>query len=120
VKNDWLVFFLQVFEAFNDRGEVMSIDGAVITKSKFFKKDIGDEHVFSIALDFVSKFTGIWACHFFDDVSSSFADPVVGRVGLQGVKVFREGADIFVDRPFVVVEDDNTTLRSFGDVVEGL
>ena len=40
-------------------------------------------------------------------------------MGLEGVKVAGDGTDVFVDRPFVVVEDDDETFGGFRDVVEG-
>ena len=39
---------------------------------------------------------------------------------LQGIEVARDGADVPIDRPFVVIQDDDEFLGGLGDVVEGL
>ena len=41
-------------------------------------------------------------------------------MSLEGVEILGDGSDVFVDRPLVVIEDDDEALGCFGDVVEGL
>ena len=114
-----LVLILEVFEGLNKKRNVVSVDGAKIAHAEFLEENIWDEHVFGVALDLMSEFAHAGTSDLFDKVSGFFADAAEGAVGLQGVEVFCESADVFINGPFVVVEDDNAAVGSLGDVVEG-
>ena len=114
-----LVLILEVFEGLNKKRNVVSVDGAEIPHAEFLEENIWDEHVFGVALDLMSEFAHAGTSDFFDKVSGLFADAAEGAVGLQGVEVFCESANVFINGPFVVVEDDNAAVGGLGDVVEG-
>ena len=97
----------------------MSVDWAEVTHAEFFEKNVGNEHVLGIALDLMGEFAHAGARDFFDKVSGLFADAAEGAVGLQSVEVFCESADVFINGPFVVIENDNAAVGGLGDVVEG-
>ena len=46
--------------------------------------------------------------------------PTVNGVGDEFVEVFGKGSDVFGDRPFVVVQNENEFLGRAGDVVKSL
>ena len=39
---------------------------------------------------------------------------------LEGVEILGNRPDVFVDRPLIVVEDDDATVRCLGNVIESL
>src|SRR6185436_17609260 len=49
-----------------------------------------------------------------------FRKLIVGRVGDESVQVVGDGADVFGDAPFVIIEDADKTFGGLGDVVQGL
>jgi hypothetical protein len=55
-----------------------------------------------------------------DEFRGLFVQVRVGRVRGDFVEILRDGADVFCDRPFVVVEDDDEFFRRVGDVVQRL
>ena len=114
-----LVLILEVFEGLDEEGNVVSVDGTEVTHAEFFEENVGNEHVLGIAFDLMGKLSHAGARDFFDKVSGLFADAAEGAVGLQGVEVFCESADVFINGPFVVIEDDNAAVGGLGDVVEG-
>lgn len=120
VENDGFVALLQVLQALDERGKIVSIDGAVVTKAELLEENIRHEHVFGVALDLVNEFTGLGAGDLFDEAGRSFADAIVGGMSLEGVEILSESADVFVDRPFVIVEDDDAALGGGGDVIKSL
>ena len=46
--------------------------------------------------------------------------PVVARVGDNLIKIFRNGANIFIDTPFVVIEDADEFLGRVRNIVQRL
>ena len=93
--------------------------GPKYRSAEFLEENIWDEHVFGVALDLMSEFAHAGTSDFFDKVSGLFADAAEGAVGLQGVEVFCESPDVFVDGPFVVIENDDAPLGGLSDVIEG-
>ena len=46
--------------------------------------------------------------------------PVVARVGDDLIKIFRNGANVFIDTPFVVIEDADEFLGRVRNIVQRL
>ena len=105
MKDDRFVLALEVIEGSSEEIKVVSIDGAEVTKAKFFKQNVGEEEVFGGTFDFTGDFSHGFAAYFLYEVRCFVANCRVGGMSLKSVKVFGDRSDIFVDRPFVVVED---------------
>ena len=96
----------------------MAINRAEVAKTELFKKDVLKQQVFRPLLDLVGKDAHGLTRDLFDKIGGLPTNSGVGRVRLQGVEVAGDGPDVFVDRPFVVVEYDDELFRRFSDVVE--
>ena len=98
----------------------MAVDGAEVAKTELFKEDVREEEVFRTFLDLVSQLASCFPCELLDKFGCGIPHAGVGRMRLQRVEVAGDGSDILIDRPFVIVEDDDELLGSLRDVVEGL
>ena len=96
----------------------MPVDRSVVAEAEVFEEDGGEDEVFAALLYLAGEFTRGWSGDFFEEVRSFIVEPGIGRVGGDFIEVAGDGADVFVDRPFVVVEDDDEALRGAGHVVE--
>ena len=57
---------------------------------------------------------------FLDQVGQIIVQPVVAGIGDDLVQVLRDGANIFVDAPFIVIEDADEFLGGMGNIVQRL
>ena len=46
--------------------------------------------------------------------------PIVARIGDDLIKIFRNGANVFIDTPFVVIEDADEFLGRVRNIVQRL
>ena len=67
VENNWLILFLQIFKAFDERGKVVTVNRAVVAHAKFFEENVGQDHILGVTFDLLSKLTGAWTCHLFHE-----------------------------------------------------
>ena len=118
VKDDRLVEGLEMFEGADQQQQIVAINGPVVAQAEFLEEHVREEQVFRAFLDFVGEGAGGFACDFFDEIRSFRADGGKGVVGLEIGEVAGDRADVFIDRPFVVVEDDDEFAGGFRDVVE--
>ena len=96
----------------------MPIDRPVITQPEFFENHARHEQIFDPLLELVGQMHRPLTRDRFDKPARLFVQPCVHRVSGNGVKIGSDGADIFCDRPFIVVEHDDETLRLRFSVVQ--
>ena len=120
VKDDRLVERLEVFEGADQQRDVVAVDRAEVAEPEFLEKHIGKQQVFCAFLHAVGEAACGFAGDFFDKLRGLGAYRGVGVMGLQCVEISGDGADIFVDRPLVVVEHHDELAGCLGDVVERL
>ena len=118
VEDDRLVEGFEVLESADQQWQVMAIDGPVVAQAEFLEEHVREEQVFRAFLDFVGEGAGGLAGDFFDEIRSFRADGGEGVVSLEIGEVAGDRADVFIDRPFVVVEDDDEFAGGFRDIIE--
>ena len=120
VDEDGHVAMLREFEILLERVEIVAVNGAEVAETKLLEERRLDEEVLGLALPF-----GVNAVHFYpgrealEEGLDVVMELVVDRVGADAVQVTGNGADIFCDRPLIVVEDHDQAFRGGDDVVEG-
>ena len=120
VEEDGLVLALQKFEGAGEQRDVVAVDRAVVAQAEFLENHARDEQVLDAFLDLVREMERASARDRLDETPGLFVQMRVGRVGHDVIQVVRDRADVFRDRPFVVVEDDDEALGLRLDVVERL
>ena len=95
----------------------MAIDGTKVAESEFLKKNVGKNKVFCAFFDPMSNFSNCFSKDFFDEVRGGCADGGVGRMGLECVEITGDSADVFIDRPFIIVQNDDEFFGGFGNVI---
>ena len=123
VEDDGFVLGFEELERLDEEREIVAIDGAVVAEPEFLEDDGGEgwvreDEIFGAAFDASGHAADGFAGDFLDEGSCLLVEVGVGAVGRDGVEVLGDGADIFVDGPFVVVEDDDELFGGSGDVVE--
>jgi len=119
VKEDGAVLGLEELESLDEEREVVSVDGAVVGEAKLLKHDGGPEHAFRGLFSATDNFDCGFAADFFDDAFCGVVEAVVALVGDDAMEVASDSANVAIDGPLVVVEDDDEALGLLGDVVEG-
>ena len=119
VKDDGFVLGFEEFERADEEGDIMAIDGAVVAEAEVLEDHAGEEEIFDTGLDFVGDIFGELAADHFDEAGGFIVEMGVRGVGGDFIEVGGDGADIFGDRPFVIVEDDDEFFGGIGDIIEG-
>ena len=96
----------------------MAIDRAVVADAELVENDAWREEVFQGGLGLVREFAGGFSADPLQELRGVLVQMRVSGVRDDAVEVVRHGADIFCDRPLVVVEDDDQALGRGGDIVE--
>ncbi len=97
---------------------VMTVDRSVVTQAEFFKNHAGQEQILHALFDLVREFDRALARDRFDEPARLVVQSGVSRVRHDVVQVARDRANIFRDRPFVVVEHHDEPARLRSGVVE--
>jgi hypothetical protein len=119
VQEDGLLGVFGEVEVVLDLFEVVSVDGADIADAVLFKEGGGNEEVFGFLFPFNAKVNeGLPAGDLFKEGFDVVVEAVVNGVGDEVVKITCEGADVFGDGIFVVVENDDEALSAGSDVVK--
>ncbi len=118
VEDDRLVLGLEKLERAREESDIVAVDGAVVANAEVFKDDAGGEKIFQADLGFVSQFPGAFSGDPLDELGGFFVKARVGRVGDDAIEVFRDGSDVFRNRPLVVVQDNDEALCGGRDIVE--
>ena len=118
VEQDGALFFFEELEGLDEQRQVVSVDRAEVLQAELFEKNRGPQHAlgsfFSAAHD---GHRGL-AAEFLNQARGGFVEVAIALVGDDAVEVTRDGADVAIDGPLVVVEHDDQPLGLFGDVVE--
>jgi hypothetical protein len=96
-----------VLEGADQQRQVVAVDRAEVAQPEFLEEHVGEKQVLGAFLDLVGERAGGLAGDFLDEIRGLGAHGGVGVVGLEGVEVAGDGADVLVDRPLVVVEHDD-------------
>ena len=96
----------------------MAVDWAIVADTEFVENDARGEEVFQRGLSLVRELAGGFSADPFEELGCVFVQVREGGVRDDAVEVVRHGADIFRDRPLVVVENDDQALGRGGDIVE--
>ena len=118
VEQHRLVLRLQKFERPDEQRNVVAIDRSVITQTELLEDHARHEQAFHALLDFVRELHAGFPKDRLDEIARLLVQMRVGRVGDDAVKVIRNRADIFRDRPFIVVQHDDEPLGLRSDVVQ--
>ena len=105
-----------------ERADIMPVDWAYITHSVLFEERRAPrEQVFDLALGRATEIKQLPpAAGFLQEALQAFLRIVIGPRNNQAAQHLRHGADIPVDGPFVVVQDDDETLGRGSQVIQGL
>ncbi len=120
VEQDGVVEGLEKLEGLDQQRKVVAVDGAEVFQAELLKEDGGPQHAFGGFFGAAHDFDGGLAAEAFDEARGAVVQMLVVLVGDDAVEVAGHGADVAVDGPLVVVEDDDHALGLLGDVVERL
>ena len=96
----------------------MSIDRPVIAQAELLENDTRYEQAFDALLNFMRKLCDRFSSNRLDKMTRFLMKMRERRAGHDGVQVIRDRADVFGDRPFVVIQDDDKPLRVGFDVIK--
>ena len=112
VEQDRLVLRLQKLERADEQRDVVAIDRAVITQAELLEDDARQEQIFHPFFDLVREVQHApGRAIALMNRAGLFVQVRIGRIGDDVVQVSRDRADVFGDRPLVVVQDDDEALR---------
>src|SRR6202040_3418908 len=97
-----------------------SVNRSIVTKPEFFKDYAWHEQAFDAFFDLVGEFSDRLSGDRFDEAPRLVMQMRESRARSNVVKVRRNRANVFGDRPLVVVQDDNKTLGVGANIVERL
>ena len=120
VQQHGTVLLLEKFERFDQRGDVVPVDGAKVLQPQVLEDDAGPQHSLGDLFGFARHAQGRHAAHLLDEFSGAVMQIVELRAGDDLVKVAGDRADILVDGPLVIVQDHNHPLGVVGDIIQGL
>ncbi len=118
VEQHGVVESLEELEGLHQQRNVVAVDGAEVFQAELLEEDGGPEHAFGGFLGATDDLDGCLAAEALDDALGAVVQVLVVLVGDDAVEVAGHGADVAVDRPLVVVEDNDHALGLDGDVVE--
>ena len=118
VQQNRTVYGLEELEGLDQQRQVVAVDGAEVLQAELLKEDGGPEHAFGGFFGAAGDLDGGLAAEALDDARGRVVQVLVVLVGDDPVEVAGDGADVAVDGPLVVVEDDDQALGLLGDVVD--
>src|SRR6266404_444709 len=103
VQQDGFILRLEKFECADEQGNIVSVDRSVIAKAEFFEDYARHEQAFDAFFDLVGEFSDRLSSDRFDEAPRFVVQ--MRESGARGdvVQVGRDRADVFGDRPLVVV-----------------
>ena len=111
-------------EGVDERLEIVAVDRAIIRKAHLLENQAGamagGKQPLDRPLDLQCQVLARLAGEALDQLLHAAVQVLVARVGDDVGQVLGDRADVLVDRPLVVVEDDDQALGVVGDVVERL
>ncbi len=121
VQQDRLVGLFAEFQVGDDGLQVVAVNRAEVTQTEFLEEDAGEEDALGGLLGTVfQRHQFLAERHFLQEAVEVLVQPVERGIGDDAVEVLRDRADVLVNGPFVVVEDDDEALGGLADVVHRL
>ena len=117
VQQDGVVEGLEELEGLDEQRDVVAVDGAEVFQAELLKEDGGPEHALGGLFGAAHDFDGGLAAEALDELRGLVVQVLVVLVGDDAMEVAGHGADVAVDGPLVVIEDDDHALGLRGDVV---
>ena len=118
VQQHGVVERLEELEGLDQQGQVVAVDGAEVFEAELLKEDGGPQHALGCFFGAADNLDGGLAAEALDESRGLVVQMLVVLVGDDAMEVAGDGADVAVDGPLVVVEDDDQALGLLGDVVE--
>ena len=113
-----MVGALEELEGFHQQGQVVAVDGAEVLEAELFKQNRGPEQALGGFFS-TSRYRECgFAAKALKDAMGLVVQILVMLVGDDLVEVAGDGADVAVDGPLVVIEDNDQPLCLVGDIVE--
>ena len=120
MEQDRLILRLQKFECANEQRNIVTIDRSVVAQTELLENHTRHKQVFHAFFDLVRQVQRGLASDRPDEFARLFVQILEGRIRDDIVQVGCNRADVFRDRPLVVVQDDDEAFRLRLDVVERL
>ena len=111
VQEHGLVLRFQELESAFEQRDIVPVDGAVVAQAEFLEDDAREQQIFHAGLDLVREVDCELSTDRLDELRGLFVQVRIGRVRGDLVEVARDGAHVFRDGPFVVVEHDDEFFR---------
>jgi len=115
------VLRLQELEGLDQQVHIVAIDRAIVAHAELFKNHprgrrgllaCGEHDALGALFNFASKMAHAFASDLLQERRRALMQGGVGRVGGDVGEVFRDGTDVLVDLPLVVVQHHNQLLRA--------
>ena len=117
VQQDRVIERLEEFEGLNEQRNVVAVDGAEVLQAKFLKHHRGPKKALGGLFGAADDFDRRLAADALDEMRGLVVQVLVAFVGDNAMEVTGHGAHIAVDRPLVVIEDNDHAPGLRGDVV---
>src|SRR4029453_14687765 len=118
VEQDGFILRFQKLKCPDEQRNVVSIDRPVIAQAELLENDTRYEQAFDALLNFMRKLCDRFSSNRLDKMTRFLMKVRERRAGHDGVQVICNRADIFGDRPLVVIQDDDEPLRVRFDVIK--
>ena len=111
---------LEKLECADQQLDVVAVERTVVVKPELLEEHGGPQQALRCLLGLAYNFRGSFAAEALDQTAGARVQVVVVLVGHHLVKIAGNSADITVDGPLVVVEDNDQALGLLADVVQRL
>src|SRR2546421_1327099 len=111
---------LKKFEGRDQVSEVVAVERAIISKAELFKQNAWPKHALGGFFGFADDSPHFLAAVFLYQLSGASPKMSVHFVGGNLVEVSGNRADVLINRPLVIIEDDDQAFGRTGNVVQCL
>src|SRR6185437_5360228 len=118
MQNDGAVLRLQKLEGLDQQRQVVSVERAKVAESELFEQHAWPDESLGGFFGLADDVTRRLAAVLLQQVSRAIMEARYCRIGDDLMEVLRDGSDVLVDRPGIVVQHDNHSSRLCGDVVQ--
>ena len=119
VQHHWLVLLLEELEGLYQQWQIVAIDRAIVVQTKLLEDHASADDSLRCFLGLPGDVARSLAAELLHQPGGAVVQAHVGRIGHDLVEVLRDGADVLVDGPLVVIQDDDHPLGP-GHVVQRL
>ena len=118
VEQDGVIERLEKLEGLDQQRKIVAVDGTEVFEAELLKEDGGPQHAFRGFLGAADNFDCGLAAEALNEARGSVVQMLVVLIGHDAVEVAGNGADIAIDRPLIVIEDNDHAPGVNGDVIE--